>query len=199
MADAFDLADFLRHLTRRWLVVAVAVGTAACGVAGWAWTTPPRYVASARILIHPPAGEGSQWPAAMSGTYMESLKTFELLATGDGLLRAAAEATGLPFGVVRSNVRASLAGNTRILEISAELTDPAKALELARWVAQRTITLGSSDAPGRETLELVDAGALPESPSWPNRPAAVAGAMLTALVASLAFVSLEFAVKTPRP
>ena len=69
----------------------VACGVAIVAALATGLLLPKRYTATATILIDPPAGGDPRIATAVSTVYLESLKTYELLATNDQLfVRAAA-------------------------------------------------------------------------------------------------------------
>lgn len=140
MEDSFSLFDYLKYVSsqRRWLVV--AVGVAAAGALAISMLLPARYTATARLIIEPPAGSDSRSPQVVTPQYMESLRTFESLATSDSLFERAMERFGLrkesPGRTVEawksSALRAALIRNTKVLEIAVTLPDARKAHRMAR-------------------------------------------------------------------
>lgn len=144
MPESFDVLQYLGHLRRRWRVMAVACGVAAALALAVALLTPARYTATARVMIEPPAGTDSRITVAMSPMYMESLKSYELVASGDRLFRDAVEHFKLQHpklvdGLERSVLKVSIPRNTKILEIAVTLHDPVQAQALALCVAQQTV------------------------------------------------------------
>jgi uncharacterized protein involved in exopolysaccharide biosynthesis len=146
MPESFELFRYLDHLRRRWPVIAVA-----CGVAGGlaligAFITPPRYTATARVMIEPPAGTDPRTSMAVSPIYLESLKSYELLASGDKLFADAIKhfkmARSMPIDQMkRSVLKVTMARNTRVLEIFVTLQDPALAQALALYIAEQSVKL----------------------------------------------------------
>jgi uncharacterized protein involved in exopolysaccharide biosynthesis len=144
MPESFEILRYFEHLRRRWHVMAVACGVAVVLALTVALLTPVRYTATARIMIEPPAGTDSRITVAVSPMYMESLKSYELVASGDRLFRDAVEHFRLqhPKSVNelgRSVLKVSIPRNTKILEISVTLHDPVQAQALALCVAQQTV------------------------------------------------------------
>jgi len=83
---------------------------------------------------------------AVSPIYLESLKTYELVASGDRLFLDAIEHFKLPHQMAidrlkRSVLKVSMPRNTKILEISATLRDPKQAQALALYIAEQTVRL----------------------------------------------------------
>jgi uncharacterized protein involved in exopolysaccharide biosynthesis len=144
MPETFEILRYVDHLRRRWRVMAVACGVALALASGAALLTPARYTATARIMIEPPAGNDSRITVAVSPMYMESLKSYELVASGDRLFRDAVEHFKLQHPksadeLKRSALKVSIPRNTKILEISVTLHDPVQAQALALCVAQQTV------------------------------------------------------------
>ncbi len=148
MADSFDAHQYAAHLHRHWRFAAVVCAIAIAIAGGISLLLPKKYTATARIVIEPPAGTDLRVAMAVSPIYLESLKTYEHFASSDGLLLRALEKFGLrtqgdnrPIESWRQALHVEIPKNTKILEISATLRDPAKALALARYVAEQTIEL----------------------------------------------------------
>jgi uncharacterized protein involved in exopolysaccharide biosynthesis len=83
---------------------------------------------------------------AVSPVYLESLKSYELLASGDRLFVDALDHFKLPHSgpvdrLKRSVLKAAIPRNTKVLEISATLRDPAEAQALALYIAEQTVKL----------------------------------------------------------
>ena len=146
MPETFEMFRYLEHLRRRWRVVAVACGVAAGLAVIATLLTPAQYTATARVIIEPPAGSDPRMATAVSPIYLESLKSYELVASGDRMFLEAIEHFKLPRpksvnALKRSVLKASIPRNTKILEISATLHDPAQAQALALYIAQQTVSL----------------------------------------------------------
>lgn len=147
MADSFNLFEYLRYLNnqRRWLVAAVGVAAAVALVISL--MLAPRYTATTRLIIEPPAGTEARVPQVVTPQYLESLRTFESLATSDSLFERAMERFGLrkesPGRAVeswkKSTLRSGLIRNTRVLEIAITLPDARKAHGMALFLAEQTI------------------------------------------------------------
>lgn len=135
---------YVEYLRDRWRVMAVACSVAVVLAVAVALLTPARYTATARIMIEPPAGSDSRIAVAVSPMYMESLKSYELVASGDRLFLDAVEHFKLqhPESVdawKRAVLRVGIPRNTKILEIAVTLHDPVQAQALALYVAQQTV------------------------------------------------------------
>jgi capsular polysaccharide biosynthesis protein len=144
MPESFEMFRYIDHLRSRWPVVAVAC-SAAVGIALLAaLLMPARYQATARILIQQPPASDVRYAMAMSPVYLESLKSYELVASGDRLFLDALNHFNLAQGqsieqLKRSVLKVSVPRNTRILEISVTLRDPVKAQALALYIAEQTV------------------------------------------------------------
>jgi len=155
MPESFELFRYLDHLRRRWLVIAVA-----CGVAGGialigALLTPTQYTATARLMIEPPAGTDPRGAMAVSPIYLESLKSYELLASGDKLFADALEHFKMPRSkpidqMKRSVLKVAMQRNTKVLEISIRLHNPVQAQALALYVADQSVKLARDISVGTE-------------------------------------------------
>jgi uncharacterized protein involved in exopolysaccharide biosynthesis len=144
MPETFEMLRYLEHLRRRWRVIAAACGVAVVLALAVALLTPARYTATARIMIEPPAGSDSRIAVAVSPIYLESLKSYELVASGDRLFLEAVEHFKIQHpksvdALKRSVLRVSMPRNTKILEIAVTLHDPVQAQALALYVAQQTV------------------------------------------------------------
>jgi uncharacterized protein involved in exopolysaccharide biosynthesis len=144
MPESFEMLRYVDHLRHRWRVIAAACGVAVVLALAVAWITPARYSATARIMIEPPAGSDSRIAVAVSPMYMESLKSYELVASGDRLFLDAVEHFKLQYpkstDALKSSVlKVGIPRNTKILEITVTLHDPVPAQALALYVAQQTV------------------------------------------------------------
>ncbi|HWB86665.1 MAG TPA: hypothetical protein VG675_21150 [Bryobacteraceae bacterium] len=106
---------------------------------------PKRYTAVSRIMIDPPAGNDVRAATAVSPIYLESLKTYEILAASDDMFLEAANHFRLRSGsesiekLKRSVLKIEIPKNTKVLEISVTLSDPKKAHALANYIADETV------------------------------------------------------------
>ena len=158
MVESFDSLRYIRYLHSRWPQITASAAIAVALALGISLLMPPRYTAIARIVIQPPAGADVRTATAVSPIYLESLKTYEEFAESDSLFQKAArtfQLTGGPIESLKRRVlRVEIVRNTRILEISATLTDPRKAQALAKFLADATVELNraSSSASDQELL-----------------------------------------------
>jgi uncharacterized protein involved in exopolysaccharide biosynthesis len=145
MSEPFDAYRYIGYLRVRWRWIACSAGLACALAAGASLLMTPRYTATARLVIDPPAGADLRSAMAVSPIYLESLKTYEHFADSDSLFQKAAQKFGLQGGAIESLKRrvlqVQLVRNTRILEISATLPDPRKAQALAKFVAEATVEI----------------------------------------------------------
>jgi uncharacterized protein involved in exopolysaccharide biosynthesis len=147
MADGLDVFRYMSYVRQRWWLVASTCLIAGALAAGVGLMQPRQYTATARIVIEPPVGPDPRAVLAVSGIYLESLKTYENFATSDSLFENAADrfqlrvsAPGVPIESLKQRVlQAVIPRNTRILEISATLPDPRKAHALAQFLAEQTV------------------------------------------------------------
>jgi len=144
--------EFAAYLAGRWrtLLIACVSAVILAGVASL--ILPSRYTATATLMIEPPAGMDPRTATSLSPVYLESLKTFEHLASSDSLfsqalddLRIRARYAGRSIeSLKRSVLKVDKPVNTRVIEISATLEDPHQAQKLARYIAEHTVALSDS-------------------------------------------------------
>ncbi|MBL8292232.1 MAG: hypothetical protein JNN08_10370 [Bryobacterales bacterium] len=162
-AREFDALEYVVYLRRRWLFVAVACVSAGLAATVGSLLLPRRYTSTSSILIEPPAGTDPRTLTAISPIYLESLKTYELLATSDSLFAKAAERFGLrrgadrePIETLKSRVlKATKPRDTKLLQISVTLEKPETSQAMAQFLAEETVRLSSElgqDA-GKELIE----------------------------------------------
>ena len=162
MPENFEMFRFLDHLRGRWRVIAVACGTAAAIALIAAFLAPNRYTSTAHVLIEPPAGSDPRGAMAVSPIYLESLKSYELVASGDRLFLDAIDHFKLPSGgsverLKRAVLKVTIPRNTKVLEISATLHEPAQAQALALYIAEQTVKLARDVSADTERDLLADA------------------------------------------
>ncbi len=151
---AFEYIDYLRG---RWRLIAAACVSALVLSCGVSLLLPKRYTATASIVIEPPAGNDVRTATAVSPVYLESLRTFERFASSDTLFAGAVEhfhlASAQSIESLKQQVlKVTKIRDTKILEISATLPDPAMAQQFVNYVAEETVKLsrGESAATDRE-------------------------------------------------
>ena len=148
MADSFDPIEYVEYLRKRWrpiglaVIVAVGVAIAACLL------LPKQYTATATLVIEPPGGDPRS-TTAVSPVYLESLKSYESLATSDSLFAKACEKFHLLGGkdapslesFKRRVLRVEKVKDTNVLKVSVTLPDPGRAQALAEYFARETVSL----------------------------------------------------------
>ncbi|MCW5977806.1 MAG: hypothetical protein KIT09_06995 [Bryobacteraceae bacterium] len=152
IAPRFDAADYLLYIRRRWAVVAVACGAAGALALIASLLMPNRYTATASVLIEPPAGTDPRAFTAVSPVYLESLRTYERLASSDSLFLRALEkfhmfdpSGGRPVEVLKRRILSvSKVRDTKVLEIGVTLRDPKEAQAMAQFVAEETVKLSAA-------------------------------------------------------
>ncbi len=162
MDERFDFLEFADFARGQWRTFAICCGIAVGLAATISFALPRRYTASASILIEPPAGNDPRAATAVSPVYLDSLRTYERLASSDTLFVRALDhlklRTSAPVSSLkRSILKVSKPTNTKILEISATLDDPRKAQALAQFVAEETVRLSKSFDAGSEDDVTLDA------------------------------------------
>jgi capsular polysaccharide biosynthesis protein len=158
MAEPFDAIEFFGYAQRNWRIPALCCGTAVLLALVASALLPKRYTATASVLIEPPAGNDPRAATAVSPVYLESLKTFERIASSDSLFLDALEHLRIAEGrsgrsvesLKREILEVSKPPTTSILEIKATLHDARAAQALAQYLAERTIGLRQSLDQGSE-------------------------------------------------
>lgn len=161
MRNTSDGLEFAGYLWRRRALVAIACASA-LAVAGIAsLLLPARYTATASILIEPPGGNDPRSATAVSTVYLESLKTYERMASSDTLFEHALDDLhirerypGVSTDTLKRRIlEVSKPTGTTILDISATVSDAKSAQALAQYIAERTVALrGSLDQQADEEL-----------------------------------------------
>src|SRR5271165_4011190 len=90
MTDSFDPIEYLEYLRKRWKFAAVAVALAGTVAAVACLLVTKQYTAAATLVIEPP-GSDQRSATAVSAIYLESLKSYEALASNDTLFAKAVE------------------------------------------------------------------------------------------------------------
>jgi uncharacterized protein involved in exopolysaccharide biosynthesis len=149
MRSASEGLEFAGYLWRRRALLAIAC-TSALTLAGiGSVLLPARYTATASILIEPPGGNDPRSATAVSTVYLESLKTYERLASSDTLFEHALDELHIrqrypgvsTESLKRRILEVSKPASTTILDISATVSDPKSAQALAQYIAERTVAL----------------------------------------------------------
>ena len=162
MPESFEMFRYLDHLRRRWIVIAAAVAVALALALVAAWLTPARYTATARILIESPAAGDLRASMAVSPVYLESLKSYAILASGDRLFADAIDHLHLQRSrsieqLKNAVLNVTIPRSTKVLEIAATLPDPRQAQALANYIAERTVALARDLAVEADRDALADA------------------------------------------
>ncbi|MBI3472030.1 MAG: hypothetical protein HY013_11800 [Candidatus Solibacter usitatus] len=147
MADSYDPYEYLDYLRGRARFLAATCAVALGLSLGASLLLPKKYTATARLMIEPPASSDPRAAMAVSPIYLESLRTFEILASSDNLFRQAVERFGLREGsqsldsLKKSVLKVSIPRNTKVLEIIVKLGDPRKAQAVAQYLAEEAVKL----------------------------------------------------------
>jgi capsular polysaccharide biosynthesis protein len=170
MQDSFDVLDYVDFLRARWKFPALACGFAIVAALATGFLLPKRYTATATVLIDPPAGGDPRMATAVSTVYLESLKTYELLATNDQLFVRAAgrfqlgDHGGSPIESLKRRVlKVDKLRDTRALQISVTLPEPKTAQAVAQFIADGTVELNRSGSKEADQAMIEDAAKAAES------------------------------------
>jgi capsular polysaccharide biosynthesis protein len=151
--------EFASYLWRNRALVAIACASAVAVAGVVSLLLPARYTATASILIEPPGGNDPRSATAVSTVYLESLKTYERMASSDTLFEHALDELhirqrypGVSTETLKRRIlEVSKPTSTTILDISATVSDAKSAQALAQYIAERTVALHESL--GRQTDE----------------------------------------------
>ncbi|MGD1093072.1 MAG: hypothetical protein ABSB35_13910 [Bryobacteraceae bacterium] len=155
--ESFDAHQYLLYLRSRAGFISVVSLSAAVLVLIVSLLLTKQYTATASIMIDPPVSDDPRVSVAVNPTYLESLRSYEMLASSDTLFARALEKfhlrdaqAGAPLESIKRRVlKVSKVRDTKILEISATLSDPKLAQIVAQFVAEETVNL--SRAANRES------------------------------------------------
>ncbi len=170
MHDSFDVFEYIDFLRARWKFAGLACGVAIVLALAAGFLIPKRYTSTATILIDPPAGGDPRISTAVSTVYLESLKTYELVASNDQLfLRAAArfhlrDRDESPIESLKRRVlKVDKLRDTRALQISATLPDPKTAQAVAQFIAEGAVALSRTGGTEADEAMIHDAAQAAET------------------------------------
>ena len=157
----FDALSFARYARGQWLVFTISCGAAVVLAMLISVALPKRYTATASILIEPPAGNDPRAATAVSPVYLESLKTYERIASSNTMFQEALKRLSIPEAasgasvesLKRTILKVAKPASTKILEISTTLKNPEKAQALAQYMAEKTVQL-SKDVDSNSECEV---------------------------------------------
>ena len=149
MPESLDGNQYFQYLLRRWRFIASVCAIAIVLALAVSLVLPKHYTATASLLIEPPAGSDPRTSMAVSPVYLESLRSYEVLASSDTLLTRALEKFHLrdpqspePLETVKRRIlKVSKPRETKILQISVTLADPRQAQAVAQFLAEETVSL----------------------------------------------------------
>ena len=170
MQDSFDVFEYIDFLRARWRFPAFACGLAIVVALAVGFLLSKKYTATATILIDPPAGGDPRIATAVSTVYLESLKTYELLATDDQLFVRAAERFHLreqnesPIESLKRRVlKVDKLANTRALQVRVTLADPKRAQAVAQFIANGAVELSQQGGKEADETMIQDASKAAEA------------------------------------
>jgi len=188
MPDSFNAFAYLGHLRGRWRLLALAPVAAGVVALSVSLLLPKQYTATARLLILPPGSLEERAPTAMSPVYLESLRTYEHVASSDSLFQKAVEEVGIrdsgnstPLAALKQSVlEVEVPRQTKILEIRVTLPDPEKAQALAAYIASESARINQesnreADQARLEAAEELLAAARDRVEKARDRPASKSG------------------------
>jgi uncharacterized protein involved in exopolysaccharide biosynthesis len=148
-AGSFDAYQYLAHLRRRFRFILIVCASAALAALIVSLLLPKQYTATATIAIDPPAGSDPRNSIAVNPVYFESLRAYELMASGDTLFLRAVDKFHLRDPQTRASLeslkrrilKVTKVRDTKILEIEVTLRDPKLAQAVAEFLARETVSL----------------------------------------------------------
>lgn len=175
--DGMELIDYLRMLRRRWLFVVTFTVLGLLAATTYLTTTTRTYQASSELFF------GNDRIATVAGAQSTSNYTLDRMPSYAALIRSAAvlqrvrdqSGTGLSTGQLSSRVSASVVSKTVLLRVTAQDSDPARAVKIADAAA---LSLGAvveqierpaAGAASVITPTITSPATRPSSPSSPNR------------------------------
>jgi len=152
MRNASEGLEFAGYLWRSRALVGIACASALAVAGIVSLLLPAHYTATASILIEPPGGNDPRSATAVSTVYLESLKTYERMASSDTLFEHALDDLhirqrypGVSTEILKRRIlEVSKPASTTILDISATVSDAKSAQALAQYIAERTVALHAS-------------------------------------------------------
>jgi uncharacterized protein involved in exopolysaccharide biosynthesis len=164
MHQSFDIFEYVDFLRSRWKFLVLACGVAIVAALATGFVLPKRYTSTATILIDPPAAGDPRIATAVSTVYLESLKTYELLATNDQLFLRAARNFHLldhdssPIEALKQRVlKVDKLHDTRALQITVTLPQAATAQAVAQYIAEGVVELSRSGGKEADETRIEDA------------------------------------------
>jgi capsular polysaccharide biosynthesis protein len=157
-SNGFDVIELVDYIREKRLLFVISGGVAVLLALAASLVLPKQYTAKSTVLIDAPNGSDPRVATAMTPAYLESLKTYETLASSDTLFSRAAERLHVEGSKV-SVLKVSRPGSTAVIEISATLRDPKKAQALAQDIADQAVELDgtieskSADDPSEQRLK----------------------------------------------
>lgn len=190
MEKAVEPIDYLRTITRRWLLIAI-VGLLGGAVAwGYAATLPAQYQATNSVFVTSDRGETTS-ELLQSSTFTQNLvQSYAQLATTPTVLGPVISKLGLNISTqaLASRVTAEIPINTVFINITVTSLSATQAVALADAVSDSLATAVGNLAPkGPDnlpsiTVETVSPAQLPDSPFAPNTQLIVITGLLIGLV-----------------
>ncbi|HEX4273939.1 MAG TPA: hypothetical protein VHZ74_01225 [Bryobacteraceae bacterium] len=135
----FELVEFAEYLYDKRIVFLVSCGVAIGLTLAAGAFLPKQYTAKSSIMIGTP-GNGPHATAALSPAYLESLKSWESLASSDSLYVRTAGRLRVNSSKA-STLKVARLGNSTVIEISATLRNPVQAQALAQNIAEQTVEI----------------------------------------------------------
>ncbi|UCZ52960.1 capsular biosynthesis protein [Bacillus shivajii] len=193
MEETISLKEIFHTLKKRLkiIIVITAVAVAASAIVSYFMLTPT-YQNSTQLLVNQSKEDGQPISQGDLRTNRELINTYNVIITSPRILEPVQEELGLERSVsnLRNQVSVRSEGDSQVVSISVEDTNPAMAVQIANTVAtvfQRDIV----DIMSVDNVSILSAAELSENPS-PVNPNPTLNMAIALVVGLMAGVGLAF-------
>lgn len=190
-----QLGDYLAVLRKQWWVVALITALTMTVVGALSFTATPIFSSTASVFVSLPFGN-TAGELFQGSTYVQGqMQSYAELAESPAVLQPVIEELGLditPEDLAR-NVEATTSGETVILALTANATDPQRAADIANATAASLADVASSLAPKRSNgdpavqIDPIENAQPPQFQSSPDKRRDLAAAMFIGLLLGSGF------------
>lgn len=154
--DAFELADYLRVLRRRWLIVVVCACLGVLLAAVYVLKTPKTYTSTAAVFVNANAASATQLLGSRTSGLAVNMDNEAQVVQSNPVAVPAAKAmraTESPADLVK-HVNVAVPANTTVLQISCSGSTPQWAAHCAEAFASAYLSRREALAKGKVTFEI---------------------------------------------
>jgi len=202
-----ELRDYIRILHKNWIIILVLLLVGLAGGAAYAFTQAPKYVASTQLYVSVRTEGAATGDLVQGTTFARQMVTSYVDVIGTALvLEPVIDELDLDKSpsALSSQITATTALNTVLIDITVTDTDPALAAKIADATASSFANvvqtdLERPDAEGGASpvqITITDPAAEPTKPSSPNIPLFIVLGGLLGLAAGIAFAVLRTVLDT---